>query len=350
MTEYRTGWGRVVRYVVLTGLGVLFLFITVVTGMLPQFLSYLWPSVYYTEVFADVTAEGQRYQFSSVAKCRVYYKARWGGLIGGDTPKVITGGLMAKRLPSGAGLIVIGPALCSDADLYKFIHKEKFASPYDVRTVDLQKYLDFRGSGYTPKVMRLDDAEDPSLITAYWREYVTREDADIQVHGIRYRRLEHTPSTRPEKPEREVPWLKGRKAPEKAACEPNPATWVGFFAYTAREEVWSEVESLQYIGKLEIIKEIDWPDIINMYDRPVQNIEIDKLNKEIKLSITDYNNIGYYNMHNIESLNGMTSYANYGLSIGGEKTKPPIAAFFDPYFDAVRALGKRTFSKDAICR
>ncbi len=348
-----SNWGRAIRIVLLSLAGLVVLFFLLVTGIIPMVLSYLWPTVYYTEVFADVTAEGQRYQLSSIAKCTLRAKARFGGLVAGDTPTVITGGLMAKRLPSGAGLIIVGPALCSEprlSELPRITVKEDISDPYDIRTVDLQNYLEFQGPTDSPKVLRLDDAEDPSLIAAYWREYATRRDTDLRIHNIRYRRLRHAPSTGPENPDREVPWLEGRRPPDKVVCKPSPATWVGYFTYVVDEEVWYEKEELEYLRRINRIETIKWPETINIYRYPLQNIIVNITADQLVIEKYNKLNIGYYEFHKIDSLKHGTSFADFTLVVIGKKLRPPNVAFFDPYSKVIRVIGDDLYSKDAICR
>ena len=76
-------------------------------------LARIFPYVYYSESFADITVEGQRYQLTSLAKCEQRYTATVGGLVHGGAYHTVRGGLLVKRLPSGAGIIIKGPYLCS---------------------------------------------------------------------------------------------------------------------------------------------------------------------------------------------------------------------------------------------
>lgn len=228
-------WGRITALGLLSlfGLSVLVLLLSV--GIVAQVLSYLWPTVYYTEVTADVTAEGQRYQLTSMAKCTLRSKARFFGLVGGPTPATVDGGLLVKRLPSGAGLMIIGPAICEKNGLSSITERATNAEEGDLRTVDLETYLKFWNSeGGKPSVYLLDDAEEPTRITGYWKEYLTRPGSDLQIHSIRYRRKEPSWLDWPDlpEPEKELPWLEGRRVTNRhgqSRCESNPVDWLGFY-------------------------------------------------------------------------------------------------------------------------
>ncbi|MCT8973999.1 hypothetical protein [Microbaculum marinisediminis] len=346
-------WSRIVRIVLRSFAGLIAIVLVAflyATGLFAEFVGYLWPSVYYTEVVADVTAEGQRYELKSVARYETRPKARFGGLVGGGNPTVKTGGLMTKRLPSGAGLIIIGPALCSKSDLYGIIQKEDFASPYDVRNVDLQRYLVFRGA-IPPKILWLDDAKDPSLIRAYWEGHVTREGADVQVHSIRYRRLKGAPSAVPENPEREVPWLEGRKAPSEESCYRGPAAWVGFYSYAVGEEVWSEIKGFDHLGHTGAVEPIrSGLETLNMNRRPIQRVSLDEEKNAFIFEKPSLKNEGYYEYQRRSLLNGKEYPHQFEKIVNNKRYKLPNTTFFENETNTIRNIGVNLYGKEYICR
>lgn len=342
-----TSWGRATSYVLLALFGIFAAMIFVWSGMIAQVLSFIFPTVYYTQVFADVTAEGQRFQLTSTAKCTLRSKARWGGLVGGGTPATINGGLLVKRLPSGAGLIIIGPALCEKADLNKFIHKKKFASDTEVRTIDLQKYLDFRKGGRWPKVLLLDDAASPSLITSYFREYVTRPDASVRIHSITYKRKT---SGKLADPEKEIPWLQGRKKPTRIVCKHTPWDWVGYFTYVVPEDAWYSIKELRYVGNIVSIKSIKLPKALKIFKHSIESLEFKKNITAFLIRETDKNSLGILKFKKKNFFSNEKYIPQFDIVSNGERIKKPIGGFFDPHTRTIRLIGRQPYSKDAVCR
>lgn len=343
----KPGWAKTTGFILLTLLGMISLVVFLMSGLLGQLISTIFPTVYYTEVTADVTAEGQRYQLKSLAKCTVTSKARWGGLVGGSNPTTIEGGLLVKRLPSGAGLMIVGPALCEKSDLNRIIHKEQFESDDAVRKVHLKKYLDFRKSGKRPRILLLDDAENPSVITGYWKEYVTQPDVSLQVHSITYKRKQ---SGKPIKPEKEIPWLKGRKAPTGTACRYTPWNWVGHYTYVVPEDVWAASGSLQYVGSIMGLKPIEWPKVLNIYEYPIENIEFDKERSVFIIPNKDKSAIGTLKYYKKNIYSTEKHIPLFDVISGGERVKQPTAGFYDPHTRTIRSIGRQPYSKDAVCR
>lgn len=348
----------------LFGLSVLALLLSV--GIVAQVLSYLWPTVYYTEITADVTAEGQRYQLTSMAKCTLRSKARFFGLVGGSTPATIDGGLLVKRLPSGAGLMIIGPAICEKNGLSLITERETNGEEGDLRTVDLETYLKFWNSrGGQPFVYLSDNAEEPTRITGYWKEYLMRPNSDLQIHSIRYRLKEPGWLEWPDmpEPEKELPWLEGRRLTDhhgRRLCESNPIDWKGFYVDVIEERGWSQYEAFDYLRDIETISVVNLGEekhILNigsdLYREWVRRyeVEVDPNGMSILLSVLDLSFEGTVVYYPNSAFAVLPAYEHQFFFLrDSEATKNNQKWMYDPDRMILFQLHTTPFGKHRLCR
>jgi hypothetical protein len=108
--------------------------------------------------------------------------------------------------------------------------------------LDLAKFFPKRSGRGQPLFMQLDNAEQPSRITGYWKTYFDQPTTQIQIHRIGYR---ETNKRNLSEPSDEIPWLKDRPSQLFGKCSSKKRfEWVGFYLDVAKEEIWSKCKIL----------------------------------------------------------------------------------------------------------
>lgn len=182
---------------------------------------YALPKHRYYEVALDIEVEGQRFSWSNVFEC-YHFDPKIGNPLGmkvahGYRLKYLS---MAKRLPSGAGLIAVPPDFCQTDTARWGIEKPQPGPDYS-------KYMDL---DHPPTIYWLDNAETPTQIEGYFaRTYFDHPEARVKLHAVSARTLEDGKRVDPRK---EVPWIRKRKEPGE--------TWSALAVDIVPFEDWSK--------------------------------------------------------------------------------------------------------------
>lgn len=316
------------------------------SGLFGAAVSAIFPTVFYSEAFADITIDGKRHRLTSIAKCSLRAKARFGGLVGGaGSYKTVRGGLLLYKRPTGGGIVIVGPYLCSSWD------REHVLDRAGRRTFDLEGFYS-RQSG-TPwfRVLELDDLENPNRITVYQRQYFERPGADFQIHEVGFREIES--GTLADDTKR-IPYLKGRKRySNRSHCEQGPHRWVAYFTHAVPASEWSKDTSLKHLINSEKSQKID-PSytIINRDIFPIEAININHKEKTLELFDDSIKKTGlYYLFKRGVPHDQFNKYiGSLKIRFGDDYLDYSVSKYYNANDNTIRLFSKRSFDKNRICR
>lgn len=155
------------------------------------------PRKTFYQVTLDVTAEDERFDFVGVFECR-YNPNVTGGIDYHAPPRyeLTKYRQMAKRLPSGAGLIAVPPPICG-------MNINTWRKGGEVREQVIAERL---SNDRPPPIYWLNSSDDPSRIEIYYgHDYYEHPRARIRLHEVSISIID---DARPVDPRVEVDWIK----------------------------------------------------------------------------------------------------------------------------------------------
>lgn len=204
----------------------------------------------YYEVTMDLSVEGERFDFSGVFQCKYDSDAVLGFYLYGSwhAPryKLVRYRQMAKRLPSGAGLIAVPENLCK-------MPRGVLAADESYVQKEIEKKINLENP---PELYWLDNHENPSVIEAFtWPIYYQHQEARIELHDVS---VEVSYKGRVKDPRREVAWIESRRQRNKRIKSVGQDGWRGASAYTAHiSEIGLPeivIKSLRGLGENNVIE------------------------------------------------------------------------------------------------
>ena len=284
------------------------------SGLAVQIWRVFFPVVYYSESFADITVDGQRYQLTSVARCEQRYTATVGGLVSGGTNHTVRGGLLVKRLPSGGGIIIKGPYLCSKLERKRLLKAEQD------RTFPLSLLLTPGIERPNAQILRIDNVEDPTRIRLYKLQHFESSDGEIQIDRIGFRKTESHDLADPSD---EIPWLRGRPIQMFGNCSKGEfGDWMGFYIDVVNEDVWSNNEGLSHLSDERKLRKIQFSEHTKglWAKKKIYNIELKPADMLIKLLSFQDSTVGTVDYYHIKEFGKRNVYREFFSYVNSSST------------------------------
>lgn len=227
---------RFLGWLVLALIGLVIAFIFFGFGYHKSIWYDLVPYRWYDEVVLDVTVEGERMQISATSECRWRHYVTMPDA--NRTGYKVTGGIVAKRLPSGAALVIRPGAFCHTGGRVKIEGIEGREGYYYANDIDYFHEGMWKPQPVTdaPLMLWLDDAENPTQIEAYVSlDYYEHPNARVKLHGFT-RQAKRRGSVTDVRDE--VPWL--AKGNSFWSGLEDAETWIGHFYWAVPQSVWQK--------------------------------------------------------------------------------------------------------------
>jgi len=177
----------------------------------------------------------------------------------------VTGGIVAKRLPSGAALVIRPGAFCHTR---KRVKREGYDGYYYNNNIDYFHEGMWKPQPVTdaPLMLWLDDAENPTQIEAYVSlDYYEHPNARVKLHGFT-RQAKRSGSVTDVRDE--VPWL--AKGNSFWSGLEDAEKWIGHFYWAVPESIWREDAVFSRFADVQVRSSfVQWRDDLMEEDTPI---------------------------------------------------------------------------------